>query len=295
MSASFAPTAQLRRKRLLQKLVFGSTILATIVISLPVVIVLYYVVTHGASAITPEFLFSGPQRAGREGGFWPVIVLTMYALVIAAALAVPTGVACAIYLAEYARAGLLLRVVNLTIVNLAGVPSIVYGLFGAALFFDVAHVNKALWVASATLAIQALAIVITSAREALLAVPAGIREGSLALGVSKLRTTLFVTLPQAFPGILTGVLLAISRAAGETAPILVVGAILATKTSLNPINAFQGRAQMLSFELYGRVTEGLGFEENRKWGIALVLLAIVLVFNISALVLRYRIQSRSRG
>ncbi|MEZ4503025.1 MAG: phosphate ABC transporter permease PstA [Dehalococcoidia bacterium] len=294
MSTAFAPTPQIRRKRLLQTVVFGSTVLATIVVALPVAIVIEYVVSHGASAITPEFLFDGPARAGREGGFWPVIVLTMYGLVLAAAFAVPTGVACAIYLAEYARAGLLLRIVNLTIVNLAGVPSIVYGLFGAAFFFDVLNVEKSLWVASATLATQALAIVITSAREALIAVPPGIREGSLALGVSKLRTTLFVTLPQAFPGIVTGVLLAISRAAGETAPILVVGAILATNVDLNPIDAMQGRAQMLSFELYGRITEGLGFEENRKWGIALVLLTVVLIFNISALVLRYRIQSRSR-
>jgi len=294
MSSTFAPTPQMKRKRFVQGVVLGSTALATVVISLPIVIVIVYVVSHGGSAITPEFLFDGPARAGREGGFWPVIVLTLYALVLTAIFAVPTGVACAIYLAEYARAGLLLRIVNLTIVNLAGVPSIVYGLFGAAFFFDVVHAEKSLWVASATLATQALAIVITSAREALIAVPPGIREGSLALGVSKLRTTVFVTLPQAFPGIVTGVLLAISRAAGETAPILVVGAILATNVDLNPVNALQGRAQMLSFELYGRVTEGLGFDESRKWGIALVLLAVVLVFNVSALVLRYRIQAASR-
>lgn len=292
--SGFAATGASRRKKLLQTTVFGATLLATIIISLPVIVVVVYVVTHGASAISPEFVFSGPTRAGREGGFLPVIVLTLYALLLAAALAIPTGVACAIYLAEYAQQGRLLRVVNLTIVNLAGVPSIVYGLFGAALFLDVLHAEKSLWVASATLAIQALAIVITSAREALIAVPTGIREGSLALGVSKARTTLFVTLPQAFPGILTGVLLAISRAAGETAPILVVGAILATNASLNPADAVHGRAQTLSFELYGRVTEGLGFDEDRKWGIALVLLALVLVFNLSALMLRYRIQT-SRG
>jgi phosphate transport system permease protein len=292
--STLATTPQVRRKRYLERAVFGLTGLSTIVIGLPVVIVTIYVVSHGASAITWEFLFHGPERAGREGGFWPVIVLTMYALIVATLFAVPIGVACAIYLSEYARKGLLLRVINLTIVNLAGVPSIVYGLFGAALFLDVLDQNKTLWVASATLAIQALAIIITSAREALIAVPPGLREGSLALGVSKLRTTFFITLPQAMGGIITGVLLAISRAAGETAPILVVGAILATNTSLNPVNAVDGRAQMLSFELYGRITEGLGFEEDRKWGIALVLLAIVLAFNLSALFLRVRIQGTSR-
>jgi phosphate transport system permease protein len=293
--AALSASPAVRRKRFLQNVVFSMTGLATLVVAAPVVIVTIYVIDQGASAISPEFLFDGPARAGREGGFWPVIILTLYALVLTAAIAVPIGVAAAIYLAEYARDGLLLRVINLTIVNLAGVPSIVYGLFGAALFLDVVGAEKTLWVASATLAIQALAIVITSSREALTQVPAGLREGSLALGVSKLRTTLFITLPQAFPGIITGVLLAISRAAGETAPILVVGAILATNTSLNPTDAVTGRAQMLSFELYGRITEGLGFEEDRKWAIGLVLLALVLVLNISALILRFRIQRASRG
>ncbi|MDA1061411.1 MAG: phosphate ABC transporter permease PstA [Chloroflexi bacterium] len=292
--SALASTSQVRRKRRLESLVLGLTGLATLVIALPVVIVMIYVVSNGAGAISWEFIFHGPERAGREGGFWPVIVLTMYALILAAIFAVPIGVACAIYLAEYARAGLLLRIINLTIVNLAGVPSIVYGLFGAALFLDVLDQDKTLWVASATLAIQALAIIITSVREALIAVPAGLREGSLALGVSKLRTTAFITLPQASGGIITGVLLAISRAAGETAPILVVGAILSTNVTLNPVDAAGGRAQMLSFELYGRITEGLGFEEERKWGIALILLSIVLAFNVSALLLRARIQRASR-
>ncbi len=113
----------------------------------------------------------------------------MYSLILVTLFAVPTGVLCAIYLDEYARQGRLLRMINLTIINLAGVPSIVYGLFGAAFFFDVINTDKALWVASATLAMQALAIIITSSRESLAAVPQGLREGSLAVGVSKLRTT----------------------------------------------------------------------------------------------------------
>jgi phosphate transport system permease protein len=199
-------------------------------------------------------------------------------------------VLCAIYLNEYARQGRLLRLINLTIINLAGVPSIVYGLFGAAFFFDVISAEKALWVASATLAMQALAIIITSSRESLAAVPQGLREGSLAVGVSKLRTIGLIVLPQAMPGIITGTLLAISRAAGETAPILIVGAIAASNVPLDPSAVFEQRAQMLSFELYFRITEGLGTTEERKWAIGLVLLTIVLIFNISALLLRYKIQ-----
>jgi phosphate transport system permease protein len=283
-----------QRLGVLQKGVFGFALLATVVVCVPILVVAIYVISHGAGAISWDFLFSGPERAGRQGGFFPVVVLTMYALVLVMIFAVPLGVLCAVYLAEYARPGRLLRLINLTIINLAGVPSIVYGLFGAALFFDIVQARPALWVASATLAMQALAIIITSSREALLAVPRGIREGSLALGVSKLHTTFFVALPQAFPGIITGSLLAISRAAGETAPILVIGAIAATNVSLGPGAVIDDRPQMLSYELYYRITEGLGLADERKWGLAIVLLVIVLIFNVSALLLRFRIQSAGR-
>ena len=278
-----------KRKNFYQNVVFGLTILATIVVLTPIVIVAGYVVREGLSAITLEFLTEGPRRDGAEGGIWPVIVLTGYTLILVVVMAVPFGVGSAVFLSEYARPGRLLRLINLTIINLAGVPSIVYGLFGAAFFLDILGGEKSLWVVSATLALQALAIIITSARESLLSVTRGIREGSLALGVSKLRTTFFITLPQALPGIITGVLLAISRAAGETAAVIVVGAILAKNVSLNPSAVINERAQVLSFELYGRITEGIGYPEERKWGIALVLLTVVLIFNLSALFLRWRI------
>ncbi len=291
MTNALAPTGRDKSLGFLQGGFFSITILATIVVVVPVFIVLAYVISNGIDALSPSFIFDQPERGGREGGIWPVIVMTMYALILVLIFAVPTGVLCAIFLSEYARPGRLLRTVNLTIINLAGVPSIVYGLFGAALFFDVIGTEKALWVASATLAMQALAIIITSSREALFSVPRGLREGSLAIGVSKLRTTMFIVLPQALGGIFTGVLLAISRAAGETAPILVVGAIAASTRPLDPASALTERAQMLSFELYFRITEGLGVAEERKWAIGLVLLAVVLVFNVSALLLRLKIQA----
>lgn len=284
-------TPEGRRKAILQTAVFGLTLLATIIVLTPIVIVGGYVLREGFSAITPSFLLDGPIRDGREGGIFPVIVLTGYTLILVVVMAVPFGVGSAVFLAEYARPGRLLRFINLTIINLAGVPSIVYGLFGAAFFLDLLGGSKSLWVVSATLALQALAIIITSSREALLSVTRGIRDGSLALGVSKLRTTFFITLPQALPGIITGVLLAISRAAGETAPVIVVGAIIAKNVDLSPAAVVNQRAQALSFELYGRIIEGIGYPDERKWGIALVLLTIVLIFNISALFLRWRIAS----
>jgi phosphate transport system permease protein len=288
-------TPRQKRADILQRGVFGLSGLATVVVCIPVVIVTTYVLQQGASAISWSFIFDGPVRDGRQGGFWPVIVLTMYSLILVLLMAIPVGVMAAIYLTEYARAGRLLRIINLTIVNLAGVPSVVYGLFGAAFFYDVLNGQQSLWVASATLAVQALAIIITSSREALLSVPQDIRQGSMAMGVSKLRTTIFITLPQAIPGIITGALLAISRAAGETAPIIVVGAILAKNVDLGPSSIVEGRPQMLSFEIYGRITEGIGFPDERKWGLALLLLAVVLTFNIAALLLRFKIQSSGIG
>lgn len=302
MSAAAATiTTPDQRKRLVQLLVFTLFGLATLVVCIPVFVVTIYVFREGGGAISWAFIFDGPVRDGREGGFWPVILFTIYSLILVALMAVPVGVMSAVYLTEYARPGRLLRVINLTIVNLAGVPSIVYGLFGAAFFLDMldpvlgTKSTQPLWIASATLAVQALAIVITSSREALLAVTPGIREGAMALGVSRLRTIVFITLPQAVQGILTGTLLAVSRAAGETAPVIVVGAILAKNVSLGPQAIVNERAQMLSFELYGRITEGLRMPDERKWGIAVLLLGIVLLLNISALFLRLRIQGKSSG
>ena len=142
MTALTVRSSRNQRLDWLQKFVFSLTFLATVVVCVPVAVVSVYVISHGASAISWEFLFSGPARAGREGGFFPVIVLTMYALLLVMLFAVPVGVLCSIYLAEYAQPGRLLRLINLTIINLAGVPSIVYGLFGAALFFDVIQLTR---------------------------------------------------------------------------------------------------------------------------------------------------------
>ncbi len=290
-----------RGKQRIQLLVFSVFGLATLLVCLPVFIVSIYVLREGGSAISWSFIFDGPVNDGQKGGFFPVIVFTFYILFLVTIMAVPIGVMSAIYLSEYARPGRLLRLINLTIVNLAGVPSIVYGLFGAAFFLDLldpiadTKIRQPMWIAAATLAVQALAIIITSSREALAGVTPGIREGSLALGVSKLRTIMFITLPQAIQGIITGTLLAVSRAAGETAPIIVVGAIIAKNVSLGPSAVFNERAQMLSFELYGRITEGLRMPDERKWGIAVLLLSIVLFFNLTALFLRLRIQSKGSG
>jgi phosphate transport system permease protein len=204
-------------------------------------------------------------------------------------LSLPIGVLAAIYLAEYAPHNWLTRVINLAIINLAGVPSIVYGLFGLGVFVIGLNFGLSLLAASLTLACQALAMTITTSREAILAIPRGYREGSLAIGATKWQTVRHVILPQARPGVITGAVLAMSRAAGETAPILVVGAaFLLPGLPQSPFDQFMA----LPYHLYTVAAHVPGMPEGTMWGVALVLLAVVLSFNVLATIIRLRARRR---
>jgi phosphate transport system permease protein len=203
--------------------------------------------------------------------------------------ALPIGVMAGIYLTEYARDNWLTRIINLAIVNLAGVPSIVYGLFGVGIFVMAFHFGMSLLSASLTLACQALAMTITTSREAILAVPREYREGSLAIGATKWQTVKHIVLPQAKPGIITGAVLAMSRAAGETAPILVVGAaFLLPALPQSPFDQFMA----LPYHLYTIAAHVPGIPDSTMWGVALVLLAVVLSFNVLATIIRLRGRQR---
>jgi phosphate transport system permease protein len=206
--------------------------------------------------------------------------------------ALPVGVLAAVYLTEYARDNWLTRTINLAIMNLAGVPSIVYGLFGLGVFVLAMNFGMSLLSASLTLACQALAMTITASREAILAVPKDLREGSLAIGATKWQTTRHVVLPQALPGIITGAILAMSRAAGETAPILVVGAaFLLPGLPQSPFDQFMA----LPYHLYTVAAHVPGMPKSTMWGVALVLLVVVLFFNVVATVIRLRARRRRYG
>jgi phosphate transport system permease protein len=263
--------------------------LATALAALPVLFIIVYTIINGAGAISWSFLTQSPSQAGKAGGILPAIVGTFYLMLGTLAFALPIGVMAGIYLTEYARDNWLTKLINMAIMNLAGVPSIVFGLFGLGVFVLAFHFGLSLLAASLTLASQALAMVITTSREAILAVPREYREGSLAVGATKWQTVRHIVLPQALPGIITGAVLAISRAAGETAPILVTGAaFLLPGLPGSPLNQFMA----LPYHLYTVAAHVPGMSKTTMWGVALVLLVVVLSFDILAAVIRFRSRQR---
>ena len=277
------------KRQLSQRSAFSLLIVATIIVALPVLAIVIQIIVNGADAISLEFLTESPSQAGKAGGILPAIVGTFYLMLGTILIALPLGVMAGIYLTEYARDNRFTRAINLAIVNLAGVPSIVYGLFGLGIFVLLFHFGMSLLSASLTLACQALAMTVTTSREAILAVPREYREGSLAVGATRWQTIRHLVLPQASPGIITGAVLAMSRAAGETAPILVVGAaFLLPGLPQSPFDQFMA----LPYHLYTVAAHVPGMPKSTMWGVALVLLVVVLSFNVLATIIRLRARQR---
>jgi len=272
-----------------QRTAFSLLIVATVIVVLPVLAIVIQIIVSGADAISWEFLTQAPSQAGKAGGILPAIVGTFYLMLGTVIVALPLGVLAGIYLTEYARDNWFTRAINLAIVNLAGIPSIVYGLFGLGVFVLMFHFGMSLLSTSLTLACQALAMTVTTSREAILAVPKEYREGSLAVGATRWQTVRHLVLPQALPGIITGAVLAMSRAAGETAPILVVGAaFLLPGLPQSPLDQFMA----LPYHLYTVAAHIPGMPKSTMWGVALVLLVVVLSFNVLATVIRLRARQR---
>jgi phosphate transport system permease protein len=279
----------LNSRKITQRTAFTFLGLATAITVAPVLFIIIYTIVKGGGAISWDFITQFPSQAGREGGILPAIIGTFYLMLGTLVFALPIGVLAGIYLTEYARDNWLTRLINLAIINLAGVPSIVFGLFGLSVFVMAFHFGLSLLAASFTLAAQALAMVITTSREAILAVPREYREGSLAIGVTKWQTVRHIVLPQAMPGIITGVVLAISRAAGETAPILVVGAaFLLPKLPQSPLDQFMA----LPYHLYTVSAHVPNMPKTTVWGVALVLLFVVLFFDVLAAAIRIKTRQR---
>ena len=276
-------------RHLSQRAAFGLLIIATTIVVVPVLVIVLQIIINGASAISWEFLMLAPSQAGKAGGILPAIMGTFYLMLGTIVFALPLGVMAGIYLTEYARDNWFTRLINLAIVNLAGVPSIVYGLFGLGVFVLLFHFGMSLLSASLTLACQALAMTVTTSREAILAVPREYREGSLAVGATRWQTIRHLVLPQALPGIITGAVLAMSRAAGETAPILVVGAaFFLPRLPQSPFDQFMA----LPYHLYTVAAHVPGMPKSTIWGVALVLLVVVLSFNVLATIIRLRARQR---
>jgi len=247
------------------------------------------VVVKGIGAISWTFLSGMPVNRGIEGGIFPSIFGTFYLLVLTALVCLPVGIMAGVYLTEYARPGRLLSLVNGAILNLAGVPSIVYGLFGLAFFVLFLRLGSSLLAAALTLACMTLPVVVTATRESLLAVPQSYREAAWALGATRWQTIRSVVLPAARSGIITGAVLGLSRAAGETAPILATGvAFVLPRLPSGPTDRFMA----LPYTIYIFATQIPDMPKERMWGAALVLLAMVTSANLLATFLRSKTQRR---
>ncbi len=270
--------------RITERLAFATLWIIAIVVSLPVAGIMGYMFYRGASALNWQLI------VGAEEGLLPAIVGTTYLVGLTALIAAPLGVGAAIYLSEYARPGPLLRAIRLAIINLAGVPSVVYGLFGLALFVIMLHFGRCLAAGACTLALLVLPLVISASEEALRQIPSGLREGSLALGASKWQTIRRVVLPNALPGIITGLILSIARAAGETAPILFTAAFFWLRDPY-PTSLFDEMVAM-PYQLYVMASEAPGVPIENKWATAFVLVALVLSLNLVAIIVRARLRRR---
>ena len=281
----------LRRRKLIQVAVFGLFRLSAAINGIALLVVVYFLVARGWRAINWTFLTQPPKEAMTEGGILPCIVGTLCLSLGAILVALPIGVASAIYLNEYARPGRLLRAIRIGINNLAGVPSVVFGLFGLAFFVVWLKMGVSILAGSLTLGVLTLPVIIGASEEALRSVPDTYREASLGLGATKWQTIYKVVLPAALPGILTGAILGISRAAGETAPIMFTAAVFYTPSL--PTSVFD-EIMALPYHIYVLATAGTEIEATRhlQYGTALALIVLVFGLNLIAIIYRARLQRR---
>lgn len=281
------------RRKIMQTAVFGIFRLSAVINGLALLIIVYFMFKNGWSAINWTFLTEMPREAMTKGGILPCIVGTFLLSVGAMVVAFPIGVGSAIFLSEYATGGKMIRIIRLGINNLAGVPSIVFGLFGLAVFVVWMKMGVCLLSGALTLGAMTLPVIISSTEEALRAVPSTYREASLALGATKWQTIFKVVLPSALPGILTGSILGLSRAAGETAPIMFTAAVFYTP---NLPKSIFNEVMALPYHIYVLATAGTHIEETRslQYGTALVLIVLVLGMNLLTIIQRSRIRRKIR-
>jgi phosphate transport system permease protein len=294
--ARFARTelvARKERNEAVARALFSAMAIAMIV---PLVAILGYLVVRAAPSLSWEFLVDLPRKGMREGGVWPAFVGTLYLVGLSLAVATPIGVLAAIYLHEYAKDNWFNRVINLAVINLAGVPSIVHALFGLGAFVYAARFGYSILAAALTLAIMTLPVIIASTREALASVPLAFRVACWNVGASRWQTIRSVVLPNSISGMLTGVILQVSRAAGETAPIMFTGAVFfkaVRKGDLFPYG-LDDQCMALSMHLYTVSTQVPNVKESIPYATAVVLLGSVLAVNASAIALRVWLRNRKR-
>lgn len=292
----FTETPQTRRKLRRQTAAHTVFALMAVGILIPLAAILVHLVVRAWPVLSWEFFTGVPTDGARAGGIWPALIGTVYLVVFSRLVSVPIGVMAGIYLNEFARDNWFTRVINMAVVNLAGVPSIVHALFGVGAFVLFAGLGKSVLAASLTLAIMTLPVSIVATKEALASVPMAFRQACWNLGATRWQVIRTIVLPNSISGILTGIILEVSRAAGETAPIIFTGVVAYTAVAPGDILPYapSDQCMALSYHLYYTAKEVPGMPEPVMYGTAVALVGFVMVFNSVAIVLRMWLRSRKK-
>lgn len=287
----FKPSNHLLKKEIRENNLRGALSLMTFFLFLPALIIMFWLFIKGFPVLSIDFLIQDPIRGMTAGGIFPTIVGTFWLVIISVLVSCPLGVLAALYLSEYAKDGKRTRIIRLAILNLAGVPSIVHALFGLGAFVLFLHMGTSILAASFTLAVMNLPVIITSTLESLKAVPHSFREASWNVGASKLQTIRHIVLPNSFPGILTGLVFAVGRSAGETAAILFTG--VAFYLPFLPQSVFD-QCMSLSMHLFTISTQVVGVPEAYPYATALVLILLILSINSISVLMRSYFRTRRK-
>ena len=292
----FKETGLVRRKKRTEYLVKGLFLLMALLIIVPLILIVGHLFYKAFPVLSLDFLFTNPTRGMRAGGIWSPLLGTIYLVMISLLVSAPIGVLAAVYLNEYARDNWLTRIINLAVVNLAGVPSIVHALFGVGAFVLFAGMGRSILAASLTLAIMTLPVIIAATKEALASVPMAFREACWNVGATRWQTIRGIVLPNSISGILTGIILQVSRAAGETAPVMFTGAVFFKAISEGDPFAYGlfDQCMALSMHLFTISTQVPNVPEAVPYGTAVVLLGTVLLVNVLAIGIRVYLRSRKK-
>lgn len=292
----FTETEIGKQKRRIENVMRIFFLVMTSLMIIPLLFIIGYLLYKALPVLSLEFLFTNPKDNMRVGGIWAPFLGTIYLVVVSLLVAAPIGVFAAVYLNEYARESWFTRITNLAVVNLAGVPSIVHALFGVGAFVLFAGLGESILAASLTLAIMTLPVIIASTTEALKAVPMSFREACWNLGATRWQTIRRIVIPNSIGGILTGVILQVSRAAGETAPIMFTGAVFYKAIAEGNLFAYNITEQCmaLSLHLFTISTQVPDVTEGIPYGTAVVLVGSVLLVNAASIVLRIYVRTRKK-
>ena len=292
----FTETALVRKKKRTEAVARTIFFFMALLMILPLFLIIGYIFYKAFPALSVDFLLTNPKNGMRAGGIWAPLLGTFYLVIISLLISAPIGVLAAVYLNEYARENWFTRIINLAVVNLAGVPSIVHALFGLGAFVLFAGIGKSILAASLTLAIMTLPVIIASTKESLSSVPMAFREACWNVGATRWQTIRHIVLPNSISGILTGVILQVSRIAGETAPIMFTGAVFFKAIAEGNIFAYNlfDQSMALSMHLFIISTQVPGVPEATLYGTAVVLLGTVLLVNVLSITLRVYLRARKK-